>query len=173
VATTDKTTVDTMRNDFVAGLRNAHAVEAQAKQVMQRQIDRSAEYPEMRARLEMHLQETENQQKRLEDILADMGESHSTLKDAVLGTMGNVMAMGHAVATDEVIKNSLENSAFEHYEVAMYKSLLTMADAVGATRAAPLLQESLAEEEHMAAWCDEHIAEVTRTYLHRHAKGDL
>ena len=41
----------------------------------------------------------------------------------------------------------------------MYKSLLAMADTAGATNAAERLQDSLHEEEQMAAWVDENVAE--------------
>lgn len=166
-ATTAATT--SMRDDFIAGLQNAHSVEAQASQIMQRQIDRMSDDPDMVSRLRSHLEETRAQQKRLEEILAGMGNSHSSFKDAVMGLQGNIMAIGHAMAGDEVVKNALENSAFEHYEAAMYQSLIAMADEVGATSAVPLLEQSLEEEKHMAAWVDSNIGEVTRTYLHRHA----
>jgi ferritin-like metal-binding protein YciE len=83
--------------------------------------------------------------------------------------MGNVMALGHAAATDEVIKNTLENAAFEHYEVAMYKSLLAMAEECGANEAVSLIEQSLHEEEQMAYWVDEHVGDITRAYLHRTA----
>lgn len=168
---TATTATSSMRDDFIDGLKNAHAVEAQASQIMQRQIDRMSDYPDMVSRLRTHLDETRAQQKRIEDILSGMGTSHSSFKDAVLGLQGNIMAIGHAMAGDEVVKNALENSAFEHYEAAMYQSLIAMADEVGATSAVPLLERSLEEEKHMAAWVDSNIGEVTRTYLHRHAAG--
>lgn len=171
MTTTTASAKSTMRDDFMDGLKNAHSVEAQADQIIKRQIDRMSAYPEMVARLKTHLDETRNQARRIEDILGFMGTSHSSFKDAMMGLQGNVMAIGHAMAGDEVVKNSLENAAFEHYEVAMYQSLLAMADEVGATSAVPLLERSLDEEKQMAAWVDANIGEVTRTYLHRHAAG--
>ena len=172
MATTQTMASDAVRTDFLGGLRNAHAIEAQASQILQRQIDRSSDYPDVVSRLKKHLDETHMQQERLEHILSGMGETPSATKDIVLGAVGNIMALGHAVASDEIIKNTLQNAAFEHYEAAMYRSLLAMADACGATEAAQKLQESLHEEELMAAWVDEHTAEVTRTYLARHQRGE-
>lgn len=169
--TTTRAASDTIRDDFIDGLKNAHAVEAQADQIIQRQISRMTDYPDMVARLQTHLDETRNQARRIEQILSGLGTSHSSFKDAMMGLQGNVMAIGHAMAGDEVIKNTLENSAFEHYEAAMYRSLIAMADEAGATSAVPLLEQSLGEEEQMAAWVDQHVGAVTRTYLHRHAAG--
>ncbi len=172
MATLGDATSGTVRDDFLDGLRNAHAVEAQAAKILERQVDRLTEYPVLVGRLKQHLDETHRQQKRLEDILAGMGESHSSLKDLAMGFMGNMAALGHAAASDEVIKNTLENAAFEHYEAAMYKALLAMADAAGATHATERLQDSLHEEQQMAAWVDENVADITRTYLARHERGD-
>jgi hypothetical protein len=49
-------------------------------------------------------------------------------------------ALDHAVAGDEILKNSFANFAFENFEIAAYKSLLTIAEAGGfsaATMAPP------------------------------------
>jgi ferritin-like metal-binding protein YciE len=85
---------------------------------------------------------------------------------------GNLAGMMHAPATDEVIKNTFANFAFEHYEVAAYKSLLTLADITGHNAAATALKQSLSEEEGMARWIDEHLAETTRMFVSRSEAGE-
>ena len=60
---------DTGRDIFIAGLRNAHAVENQAVSLIKRQLDRIENYPEVASRLKQHLQETNSQIQRLDDIL--------------------------------------------------------------------------------------------------------
>jgi ferritin-like metal-binding protein YciE len=156
---------DTARDVFVAGLRNAHAMEVQARELMERQSDRLGDYPEVQARVRQHLQETISQIHRLERCLDKLGETTSTLKDVALSFLGNMAAMGHATAADEILKNTFANNAFEHYEIAAYKSLLTLADRAGATAAKSELQQSLKEEERMAQWIDDNVADVTLSYL--------
>lgn len=39
------------RDTFVVGLRNAHAMEVQARELMERQSERLDEYPEVKAKL--------------------------------------------------------------------------------------------------------------------------
>ena len=56
---------ETERDFFVTGLRNAHAMEMQARELMERQIDRTQDYPELRTRLQQHLVETTSQLERL------------------------------------------------------------------------------------------------------------
>ena len=91
------------------------------------------------------------------------------LKDAALTLSGNLAALAHVFAPDEILKNSFANFAFENFEAASYKSLITLADAGGFSQALPLLQTSLTEEQRMAAWVDEHNAELTLRYVERRA----
>lgn len=66
---------------FVTGLRNAHAVEKQALSIMTPQVERIVNYPEMADRLRLHIDETHGQIVRLDEILAGLDTSASVLKD--------------------------------------------------------------------------------------------
>src|SRR5215213_6140442 len=160
------------RDIFVDGLRNAHAMETQARELMERQSERLTDYPEVRSRVQTHLRETEGQLNRLEQCLSSMGESTSTLKDTAQSVMGNIMALGHSMAGDEILKNTFANNAFEHFEIAAYKSLLALCSAAGMESAKAPLEMSLKEEERMADWIDSNIGKVTMDYINhqqRHA----
>src|SRR4051812_25999739 len=114
----------TARDLFITGVRNAHAMERQAEEMLERQVDRMTDYPDLLTRLREHLRETKEQQKRLESILEEVDSSPSTVKDLALSLGANIAAMGHAMAGDEVLKNTFANSALESYEIAAYKSLI-------------------------------------------------
>jgi ferritin-like metal-binding protein YciE len=156
-----------VRDVFVVGLRNAHAVEKEALQIMNRQIERMTDYPELVARLRQHVTETDRQIERLESLLGRYDESHSSLKDTVLAMAGNLAAMAHAPAEDEILKNTFADLAFEAYEIAAYKSLIALAKAAGDSEAQRVLEESLREEEAMAAWLDQRVDQVTLQYLNQ------
>ncbi|MDD1534318.1 MULTISPECIES: ferritin-like domain-containing protein [unclassified Bradyrhizobium] len=153
------------RDTFVVGLRNAHAMEVQARELMERQSERLDEYPEVKAKVTAHLQETNEQLRRLEKCLESCGESTSSLKDTAQSVMANMMAMAHSVAGDEILKNTFANNAFENFEIAAYKSLLTLCGPAGAPEAKPLLEASLKEEQRMASWIDSNVEKVTMEYL--------
>ncbi|MCK1653480.1 ferritin-like domain-containing protein [Bradyrhizobium sp. 149] len=153
------------RDTFVVGLRNAHAMEVQARELMERQSERLDEYPEVKAKVAAHLQETNEQLNRLERCLQACGESSSSLKDTTQSVMANMQAMAHSVAGDEILKNTFANNAFENFEIAAYKSLLALCGAAGVTEAKDLLQTSLQEEQRMAAWIDSNVEKVTMEYL--------
>ncbi len=162
---------DTARDIYTTGLRNQHAVENQAIELLERQIGRLEHYPEMVERMRQHVRELQEQARRIEELLGSLGTSHSSVKDTVLSFMGNMAAMAHAPAPDEVVKNSFANFAFEHYEIASYKSLLTLADATGHSAAVSALKQSLSEEQDMARWIDEHLADTTLKFLQRSIAG--
>ncbi len=155
------------REIYETGLRNQHAVENQAIELLERQVGRLENYPAMSERMRRHIEESRQQARRIEELLAGLGTSHSGFKDTMMSIVGNLAALAHAPAPDEVIKNTFANFAFEHYEIAAYKSLLTMAEITGHAAAKSALQQSLREEEDMAKWIDDHIAETTRTFAAR------
>ena len=156
---------------FVTGLKNAHALENQALELMNRQVERIENYPDIKAKLEQHIQETYNQLQRLERILESLGESRSVLKDNALSLNGNLAAIAHAFTQDEILKNSIANFAFENFEIASYKSLIQLAGQTGHHEAEQPLKETLREEEAMASWIDGHLPDVTHTYLQRYVAG--
>ena len=162
---------DTIHELFITGVKNAHAVEKQALSIMTPQVARIENYPEVADRLRLHIDETNEQLRRLDEILASFDTGGSTLKDTVLSMSGGMAAMAHSVAGDEILKNSFANYAFEHFEIASYKSLLVLAEDGGFAQATPLLELSLGEEQSMAQWIDESLPLVTRRYASLYASG--
>lgn len=157
---------------FITGLRNAHAMENQALSIMRPQVARIENYPDVARRLELHITETEGQIARLERLLEGAGENHSALKDMALSLSGTMAALTHSAAADEIVKNSFANYAFEHFEIAAYKSLITLAQQARNSQAVQLLQQNLDEELAMAKWLDDHIAPVTLQYAALREAGE-
>jgi ferritin-like metal-binding protein YciE len=162
------------RDLLVVGLRNAHAMEIQARELLERQSERTGEFPQMQQRLRHHLRETEQQLRGSEIACASVGETESTMKDTALSALANITAMAHAMAGDEILKNTFADNAFENYEIAAYKSLLALCNRAGVDLSGPLTT-SLREEEEMAeimaAWIDSNVEEVTLQYLAREARA--
>src|SRR4051812_1444695 len=110
------------RSIFITGLKNAHALETQATQIIGRQLDRLENYPQVAERLRIHLDETKQHQGHLEEILGSLKEDYSTIKDIAAGFMGNMFFFFKQKAAYEILKNSFANLAFENYEIAAYTS---------------------------------------------------
>ena len=152
---------DTARAAFVLELRNAHAMERQSQELMKWQSVRLADYPDIEQRIRTHMAETDEQLRRLEQCLESLNERPSILKDTALSLLGNLTATSNAMGEDEILKNMFSNYAFEHYELAAYKSLVRMAQELGLEEAKSLLVVSRGEEQRMAAWIDRRIENVT------------
>lgn len=156
-----------IRDTLIDYLRDAYAMEQQALSIMDRQLQRLENYPEMLAKLKQHRMETERQAERMETALQRMGTDTSSLKTGMAKLSSNLQAMMNTFAGDEVVKDVISNYAFEHYEIVNYKILITTAETAGEPEIARLATENLREEEQMVSWIDQNIATVTRDYLSR------
>jgi ferritin-like metal-binding protein YciE len=152
-------------------LRDAHGMEKQALSQLEKQADRLDDYPDMRERVSRHVEETRRQAERIERLLDARGEKPSTMKDVAGRVMGAGSAMGTAMSSDEVVKNTLADYAFEHFEIASYRSLIAAAEAAGEHEIATVCRENLREEEAMAKWVGDHLETVTRSFLSRESSG--
>lgn len=156
---------------FVAALKNAHAMESESKQMLQRQVDRLEEYPDVKARLSRHLSAKDVQIGRLDGVLSGLGEKSSGFKDLVTSTVGAAAMLGHAFTPDEVLKNYFVNYSYANLEVASYKSLFVTAELAGESAAVEPLKATLAEEQDFANWLLAHVDETTRAYTALRGQG--
>lgn len=159
------------REHLVNWLRDAHAMEQQAEQMLKAQASRIENYPKMKARVEQHLEETRGQQKLLEGCLERLGGSPSAVKD----TMGTMAAMGQGLAgmfaSDEIVKGAMASYVFEHMEIASYTALIAAAKQAGDAETQRVCEQILAQEEAMAQWVLDNLPEVTQTFMLRDAEG--
>jgi ferritin-like metal-binding protein YciE len=162
---------DSKRDILIVGLRNAYAIESQALSTMRNVESRLEHYPELKAAVAQHITETEQQQRLVEECLGRFDTSPSALKDIATKIAGNVQAMFHAVAGDEVLKNTFTLYAFEHFEIASYRSLIVMAEDVGETSVAQTCRQILAQEEAAAEKIGRLIESTTRAYSARESSG--
>jgi ferritin-like metal-binding protein YciE len=164
------TTVHDNLNDW---LRDAHAMEEQADKMLSAQAERLEHYPDLRARIVQHIDETRWQKSMLEECLARRDIGNSTLKD--LG--GKLMAFGQAVggmtASDEVVKGAMAGYVFENIEIATYTTLIVAARMAGDAATLSACEQILVQEQAMAAWLLQHLPEVTKAFLARAATPDL
>jgi ferritin-like metal-binding protein YciE len=159
------------RENLTAWLRDAYAMENQAIEILEKQVSRLEHYPDLRAKVRSHLEESHRQAERVERCLHRLGTDTSGLKTALGKMVGTAQQLSGLFASDEVLKSGIADYAFEHYEIASYKTLVAAAGEAGEHDVARTLEENLREEEAMAAWLAQHLPEITRQYLHREAAG--
>ena len=160
------TAIDDNLNDW---LRDAHAMEEQADKMLNAQADRLEHYPELRARIVQHIEETRWQRGVLDEILARRDISNSVVKDIGAKLMAFGQAVGGMTVSDEVVKGAMAGYVFENLEIATYTSLIAAAKAAGDSDTAASCEQILVQEKAMAAWLLEHLPQVTQAFLTRSA----
>jgi ferritin-like metal-binding protein YciE len=128
--------------------------------------------PELRNALELHLQETRRHVERLERVFSTIGADAKTetndvfdeLADAVKETIGDIDA---PALRDAVL--IMDGNKVEHYEMAVYGSLVSFARQLGLQDAAQVLQLTLEEEKA----ADAKLSEIGESAVNRQASQDL
>lgn len=162
-----------LKDNLLDWLRDAHAMEQQAEQMLKAQASRIEHYPKVKARIEQHIEETLGQQKMLVGCIERLGGKPSAMKDV----MGKVMAFGQAAGgalnSDEIIKGAIAGYVFENLEIATYTALISAAQIVGDAETVRVCEEILPQEEAMAKWILENLPELTEEFLVRDATPDV
>ncbi|WP_455427836.1 ferritin-like domain-containing protein [Dryocola sp. LX212] len=153
-------------------LRDAHAMEKQAESMLEKMSERIEHYPELKARLAQHLEETRHQQMLLQEVIDRNGISNSTLKDTMSKMMAFGQTMGGMMTPDEVVKGAISGYVFENFEVACYTSLIAAAELAGDPAGAEVFRTILKQEQAMADWARDHLPQVTEQFLRRSAAPD-
>jgi ferritin-like metal-binding protein YciE len=148
-------------------LRDAHAAEEQAETMLSGMARRIENHPDLKARIEQHIAETQRQAELVRGCIERRGESTSTIKDAGGKMVGLGQAMSGMFVGDEVMKGSIACSAFEAMEIASYRILIDTARLVGDEETARTCEQILQEEEAMAGWLEQNLPLLTQQYLTR------
>lgn len=128
--------------------------------------------PELRNALEQHLQETRRHVERLERVFSAIGANAKAegndvfdeMADSVKETIGDIDS---APLRDAAL--IMDGNKVEHYEMAVYGSLVSFAQQLGLQDAAQVLQQTL-EEERAA---DAKLTQIGQSVVNRRATQDL
>ncbi len=153
-------------------LRDAHGMERMALETLEKQADRLKNYPQLQARVQQHVQETQWQMDQVKSCIEQLGGSTSSLKSGVGSLMGNIGAMFNAGTPDEAVKDVIGNFAIENFEIACYRSLISAAQQLGETRIQNICEQILQQEVQMASWLDQNLPVITQEFLQRVQVGE-
>jgi len=156
-----------MANDdiIVAWLNDAHAMENALIQILEHQVKDAGPYPEVRAKLQQHLEQTRRHADLVQSCVERLGGSTSSIKTGLASLFGQFQALSTGAARDEMVKNALADYAAENFEVASYRALVAAAQATGDTETASVCQQILAEDEAMAQWLEVNLPVLVQATL--------
>jgi ferritin-like metal-binding protein YciE len=150
-------------------LRDAHAMEKQAIESVERQQNRLEHYPELRNWAHDHVQTAQQHRQLIRQCIERRGGSPSTLKDVAMTVMGNIQELSGTLMADEVLKNAIGDYSFKHYQIACYKALIAAAEEAGDPETKRVCEGILSTDQELADRLLPYIPEVTREYMRRDA----
>ena len=160
--------IETLQELFVDELKDLYSAENQIIKALPKMI-KSATSDELRSAFEEHLEQTKGQVQRLEEIFESLGVKP---KGKPCAGMKGLIAEGQEVmeedATEEMMDAALIGAAqrVEHYEIAAYGTVRTLAEQLGDKEAAKLLQQTLDEEVEM----DKQLTAVATSSVNQRAQ---
>lgn len=140
---------EALKDLLIEELQDAYSSETQILEALPAMAE-AASSPQLKQAFQTHLQETDGQVKRLERIFqilqADPAGNTCEATQGLIEEAEEIMDQG---LSPEVLDVALIMAAqkVEHYEIASYGSLRTLAETCGMTDIAKLLDETLGEEK--------------------------
>jgi len=160
--------IKTLDDLFVHTLRDIYYAEKQIEKALPKMIDKATN-AQLKAGFEKHLEQTKGHVERLEKIFQALRESP---KGKTCKGMQGLIEEG-SEATQEDYEDSVIDAALigaakrvEHYEIAGYGTVRSMAETLGEDNNASLLEETLEEEKET----DDKLTELAEQ-INNQAKG--
>ena len=141
--------VKTLQDMFLHELRDIYHAEKQLLKALPK-MAKSASNEKLKQAFTQHTEETRGQIERLEQVFELLDQrTRGKPCEAMQGLIEEGKEAMEEIKTPEVLDAALIVSAqkVEHYEIASYGSLRTLAQALGHQEAATLLEQTLEEEK--------------------------
>jgi ferritin-like metal-binding protein YciE len=138
----------TLEDLFIDGVKDIYYAERKIIGALKK-MSRGAKSPDLRAAFDLHLQETEGQVERLVQVFEILGKP---VRGKTCPAIDGIIEEGQEILEEFKDSDALDAGlvaaaqAVEHYEIARYRTLATLAIQLGKPDAAGLLQQTLAEE---------------------------
>jgi ferritin-like metal-binding protein YciE len=153
---------------FLEELSDVYSAEQQITKALPK-MAKAAESDELRQAFEQHLQETEGQIARLDEVFESLGESR---KRKTCKAMEGLIEEGSEMMEEQKGKPSVDAALIaaaqkvEHYEIASYGTLCAWAEQLGHTDALQLLKQNIEEEETT----DKRLTELAESLANQRAE---
>lgn len=163
--------IESLNELLAEELKDIYSAEKQLLRALPK-MAKKATSPELRTALQEHLEVTQRQIERLEDVFESLGKpAKAKTCKAMQGLIEEATEIMGEDADDAVLDAGIIAAAqkVEHYEIASYGTVRTWARLCGEEEAASLLQETLDEEGE----ADQRLTELAERVVNPEAEdGD-
>jgi ferritin-like metal-binding protein YciE len=161
-------TLNTVQDLLIDELRDIYHAEQQLLKALPK-MAKAAKSDQLRHAFEHHLEETNGQVDRLQQVFEKLGaRARGQRCEAMQGLIEEANEMMDEITTPEVLDVALITAAqkVEHYEIASYGSVSALAEALGEKEVVKLLNQTLDEEKHADRKLNEiAMSDVNKTAL--------
>ena len=157
------------KDNLIAWLRDAHAMEAATTDNLERLIARADKYPQLKTHMQHHLEVSRRQTDEIEQQLKALGSDTSTLKDMAMRLAGRLEPLLSGVTADDMPKHCIAAHSWEQFEIGAYRSMLGAAAKLGMSDLQQMCERFIGEEQEMANIFFEQLPAITRQYLREYA----
>jgi ferritin-like metal-binding protein YciE len=160
--------IKTMDDLFLHSLRDLYNAEKQLTKALPKMVkNASSEY--LRDAIQAHLEETQHQVERLEEIFQGLDKAGKGVTCKAMQGLVEEGAEALEIEDEQVRDAGIIAAAqkVEHYEIASYGTARTFAQLLGNERAAELLQQTLDEEKA----ADEKLTEIATSEVNAEAEA--
>jgi ferritin-like metal-binding protein YciE len=139
----------TLHDAFLDELRDTYDAERQLTKALPK-LAKAASSPDLKEAFASHLEETQEQIRRLEQVFASLDEK---VRGKHCDGIAGIIEEGKSIMEEDFDDSTMDacliaaGQRAEHYEMAAYGTLVAWAKAMGHDEAADLLQETLDEEK--------------------------
>ena len=161
----------TLHDAFIDELRDTYDAEKQLTKALPK-LAKAASNPKLRQAFETHLEETQGQIERLEQVFESLDEK---VRGKHCDGIAGIIDEGKSIMEQDFDETTMDacliaaGQRAEHYEMAAYGTLVAWAQAMGHTEAATLLQQTLDEEKA----ADKKLSGLAEGGINQSAAGGL
>lgn len=131
-------------------------------------LEQEAKRPALKDQLRLHADQTRGQIENIEQAFASLGakvdDKPALPADALEMESRTTLKLADERLVDEVILAGAAET--EHHEIAVYESLIMLADSLGKQEVVSRLRENLQQEQHTLEQVNMAMQEVTRETAH-------
>ena len=167
-----------LHDAFVDELRDTYDAERQLTKALAK-LAKAASSPDLKDAFSSHLEETQGQIGRLEQVFASLDEK---VRGKHCDGIAGIIEEGKSLMEEDFDEASMDacliaaGQRAEHYEMAAYGTLVAWAKAMGHDGAADLLQQTLEEEkaadEKLSSLAEGGINQTAADQAHPDQNGD-
>ena len=157
----------TLHDAFIDELRDTYDAERQLTKALAK-LAKAATSPDLSKAFSSHLQETQGQIERLEEVFASLDEK---VRGKHCDGIAGIIEEGKSIMEEDFDETTMDacliaaGQRAEHYEMAAYGTLVAWARVMGHTEAADLLQQNLDEEKA----ADEKLSSLAESGINQEA----